>query len=151
VLSQFPFSEQVSLWQRLPLLALFFAFVVVIIAIRSLVECVRTWLTLRRFHRLRSFEQPSMRAGLAKLERQCVSRSMRLHATFYFFAAVVFLLLVDSYKTLGDGKLALGSIVLLQMAYVFAYAFWCSSLFFVVHAFQWITAARVATAKRAAE
>ncbi len=132
------------------MVARLFAFALVIIAIRSLVECVRTWLALRRLHGLHSSEQPKMRAGLAKLERQSATRSMRLQATFYFFAAAVFLLLVDSYKTLGDGKFPLGGIVLIQMAYVFAYAFWCSLVFFIVHVLQWITSARVATAMRAA-
>ncbi len=118
----------------------------VIIAIRSVVWSARTFVALRKLHRLESDERISARSRLFVWERRCANRAALLQAAFYCFGTVLFVLLLDSYRTLGDGKLPLGSIVALQMGRVFGYALWCSLLFFAVHVLQWLTLSRVVAA-----
>jgi hypothetical protein len=133
------------------MLARLFAFALLSIAIRSFVGSVRAWLKLRELRKLDPSKRGSKCVGLAKQERHCASRSMRLQAAFYLFAAVVSLSLVDAYFWVGDGKGMAGWRVLNSMEYVFGYTYLCSLVFFLVHVLQWITAARVGAAIRDAE
>jgi hypothetical protein len=98
------FSDWIEIWQRIPLTARLFVVALAIIAIRSFVESVRTWLALRRIRKLDASEVDSARSGLAKLGRNCVNRAIRLQAAFYLFVALVFLLLFNNYRYSVESK-----------------------------------------------
>lgn len=146
-----PYSGFVPMWQHSERLFRLFAFALVIVAILSFVGTARAWLALRSVRKSDTRDSGLVRATLAKLERDCVTRASRLQLMFYLFAAVTSWALSRCYFIILDGKLPLGFYVLGEMRFVFALAYWCALLFVVIHLVQWSTASRVAAAKRAAE
>jgi hypothetical protein len=146
-----PYDSFVSAWQHSGMAFTAFALALVIVAILSFVGTMRAWSALRRVRRAGASESASSRVTLTKLERDCATRAARLDLMFYLFAAVTSWTLFRCYFVTVDSKVPLGFYVLGQMVYVFGLAHQCSLVFVVVHVMQWITASRVAAAKRAAE
>jgi hypothetical protein len=144
-----PYDSFVPAWQHSELLFRAFASALVIVAILSFVGAVRVWLALRSVRRADAGGSASVRATLAKLERDCATRASRLQLMFYLFTAVTSWALVRCYFVTVDTNMPLGFYVLGEMGFVFGLAYRCSLVFVAVHIVQWITASRVAAASRA--